>query len=35
MDDALAIVVVMIIVANLGLVITTVVQRRIAPWSIR
>lgn len=33
MDDALAIVVVMIVVANLGLIITTMIQRRIAPWS--
>ncbi|MBX3031704.1 MAG: ABC transporter permease [Chloroflexi bacterium] len=33
MDEALAIVVVMIVIANLGLVITTLVQRRVAPWA--
>lgn len=33
MDDALAIVVIMILVANLGLVLTDVIQRRVAPWA--
>jgi ABC-type nitrate/sulfonate/bicarbonate transport system permease component len=33
MDDALAIVVVMIVVANVGLLITDLVQRRVAPWA--
>ncbi len=33
MDQALALVVVMVIVANLGLVITELVRRRVAPWS--
>lgn len=33
MDDALAIVVVMIAVANLGLILTGLIQRRLAPWS--
>ena len=35
MDDALALVVVMVIVANAGLVLTTVIQRRVAPWSVQ
>lgn len=33
MDDALALVVVMVLVANIGLVITEIVRRRVAPWS--
>lgn len=33
MDDALAIVVVMVVVANIGLVLVSVAQRRFAPWS--
>ncbi len=33
MDEALAIVVVMIVVANLGLLLTDRVQRRVAPWA--
>ncbi|MFN8518564.1 MAG: ABC transporter permease [Chloroflexota bacterium] len=33
MDDALAIVVVMIAVANVGLLVTDLVQRRVAPWA--
>lgn len=33
MDDALAIVVVMIVVANVGLVLTDLVHRRVAPWA--
>jgi ABC-type nitrate/sulfonate/bicarbonate transport system permease component len=33
MDDALALVVVMVAVANIGLLITELVRRRVAPWS--
>lgn len=33
MDDALALVVVMVVVANIGLLITELVRRRVAPWS--
>ncbi len=33
MDDALAIVVVMIVVANVGLLLTDLIQRRVAPWA--
>lgn len=33
MDDALALVVVMVVVANIGLLITEVIRRRVAPWS--
>ena len=33
MDQALALVVVMIAVANIGLVVTGIAQRRFAPWS--
>ncbi len=33
MDDALAVVVVMIVVANIGLLLTDAIQRRAAPWA--
>lgn len=33
MDQALALVVVMVVVANIGLLITELVRRRVAPWS--
>jgi NitT/TauT family transport system permease protein len=33
MDDALAVVVVMVAVANIGLILTDVIQRRVAPWA--
>ena len=34
MDDALALVVVMVVVANIGLLVTEIVRRRLAPWSL-
>jgi NitT/TauT family transport system permease protein len=33
MDESLALVVVMIVVANIGLVLTDLIQRRVAPWA--
>lgn len=33
MDDALAVVVVMVVVANVGLILTDLIQRRVAPWA--